>query len=286
MTTAYGSSRYTGLYALATVVNALAAAGGMDLSVSVRIEMPEYAFKSRYHAIAKEIEEACEKYGVTLAELSTSRHQAVNLSAVTISGVARVPKACLAEESDIRAGQEIVLTKWVGMDGMLRIVDEKEPELKERFAPAFLHQIRSYREHIFALREIDVAKARGSSAVRQVTEGGILAALWDLAKESGMGLELDLKKISILQETIEVCEHYRLNPYQLTSTGCLLIITEDGEALADELKRNQIQASVIGKVTDNNDKMLHNGEEVRYIDRPAPDEIFKIYNGGPEQWKR
>ena len=166
------------------------------------------------------------------------------------------------------------------MEGMLRIVDEEEQGLKDRFAPAFINQIKSYRQQIFALREIAVAKAMGSSAVRQVTEGGILAALWNLAKEAGTGLELDMKKLAILQETVEVCEHYRFNPYQLTSTGCLLIAADDGEALADELKRNSIQASVIGRMTDNNDKILHNGEDVRYIDRPAPDEILKIYNNG------
>ena len=39
-------------------------------------------------------------------------------------------------------------------------------------------------------------------------------------------------------------------------------------------------AAVIGHTTDNNDKILRNGEEMRYIDRPAPDEILKLYSGG------
>ena len=30
-------------------------------------------------------------------------------------------------------GMDIVLTKWIGMEGMLRIQDEKEAELKTRF---------------------------------------------------------------------------------------------------------------------------------------------------------
>ena len=84
----------------------------------------------------------------------------------------------------------------------------------------------------------------------------------------------------MLQETIEVCEHYRLNPYQLTSVGSLLMVTDDGEALTDALRSHQIQAVVIGKMTDNNDKILHNGDEIRYLDRPAPDEILKIFCGG------
>ena len=64
-----------------------------------------------------------------------------------------------------------------------------------------------------------------------------------------------------------------------------MIATDYGEALADELKQNDIPASVIGKMTNNNDKMLHNGEEVRYIDRPAPDEILKTYSGGMKNGK-
>ena len=51
-----------------------------------------------------------------------------------------------------------------------------------------------------------------------------------------------------------------------------------GEALAEALNHSHIQASVIGSLTDNNDKVIHNGEDVRYIDRPAPDEILKLFD--------
>ena len=101
-----------------------------------------------------------------------------------------------------------------------------------------------------------------------------MAALWNLALELNQGLDLDMKKISILQETIEVCEHFRLNPYQMISTGSFLAV------LADALNNQGITAAVIGHTTDNNDKILRNGEEMRYIDRPAPDEILKLYSGG------
>lgn len=279
ITTIYGHSRYTGVYALAAVANHLAAAGGEEISVSARIEMPDYTFKSRLHAIQKELEAACELQNMRLEEVTTAKHTAINLPGVTISGISRAPKEETWCRDTGRAGWDVVLVGWIGMEGMLRILDEKEQELRQRFSPTFIHQIQSRRQELFAGRAISVAKAGGSSVIRQVTEGGIMAALWNLAKEAETGLDLDLKKLSILQETIEVCEHYRLNPYQLASTGCLLITTDNGEALTGELKQNNIQAAVIGKMTDDNDKKLHNGEEVRYIDRPAPDEIYKIYGG-------
>lgn len=279
VTTLYGHSGYTGVYALAAVVNDLLAAAGSDPIVSVQIEMPDYTFDSRLHAIQRELKEACELHKVELRDMTCKQHGGVNLPMVTVAGIARAPKEEARCKDTLRAGQDIVLAGYIGMEGMLRILDEKEAELKKRFAPAFIEQIRSYRQYLFAGPTISVAKAGGSSAIRQVSEGGILAALWDLAKDADEGLDLDMKKLNILQETIEVCEHYRINPYQLASTGSMLIVTDQGEALADELNQNHIKATVIGKLTDNNDKLLHNGEEVRYIDRPAPDEILKMYGG-------
>jgi hydrogenase expression/formation protein HypE len=86
-----------------------------------------------------------------------------------------------------------------------------------------------------------------------------------------------MKKLSIRQETIEVCEHFRLNPYQLTSIGSMIMVTDKGEELADALMKEGIKASVIGRLAEGNDKVICNGEEIRYIDRPAPDEIKKIF---------
>ncbi len=279
VTTLYGHSGYTGVYALAAVVNDLLAAAGTNPAVSVQIEMPDYTFDSRLHAIQREMKEACKLHKIELREMTCKQHGGLNLPMVTVAGIAKAPKEEAWCKDTLRAGQDIVLAGYIGMEGMLRILDEKEQELKKRFAPVFIEQIRSYRQYLFAGPTISVAKAGGSSAIRQVSEGGILAALWDLAKDADEGLDLDMKKLNILQETIEVCEHYRINPYQLASTGSMLIVTDQGEALADELNQNHIKATVIGKLTDNNDKLLHNGEEVRYIDRPAPDEILKMYGG-------
>ena len=178
----------------------------------------------------------------------------------------------------MRAGQDIVLTKWIGLEGTLRILDAKKEENLEKrfFRNLFLHQVEEFRETIFAEREIRVAKAGGVSVMRQVGEGGIFAALYRLAKEADTGLVVDLKAMPVRQETIEICEYYKLNPYQLASTGNILMICDDGEALADALRKEETEVAVIGRLTDNNDKIIQNGEDIRYIDRPAPDELMKI----------
>lgn len=59
--------------------------------------------------------------------------------------------------------------------------------------------------------------------------------------------EIDLKKIPVRQETIEICEFFGLNPYELISGGSMLMAAEDGNQLVHELEKAGIPAAVIRK---------------------------------------
>ena len=274
---AYGQSKEVGIYALASVANALAAGGVTEYEVQVRIMIPAYAYKSRIHTMEKIMKKACEGRGIVLQDIHSERSNVITQSMVVVTGCGAAEGKCNSLNKENMIAADIVLTKWIGMEGMLRILDEKETELKTRFSTSFLKQMTAYKSQIFAQKEIALARQNGVSKICQVGEGGIFAALWNLAKETESGLEVDLKKIPVLQETVEVCEFFKLNPYQLASAGAMLMMAEDGEALVNELHEQGIPAVLIGKLTDNNDKILKNGEEVRYIDRPAPDEIMKLF---------
>ena len=89
--------------------------------------------------------------------------------------------------------------------------------------------------------------------------------------------EKDLKKIPVKQETIEICEYYDINPYYLYSAGAMLAGTDNGEALVAELAAAGIPAVVIGRVTDGKDRIIRNGEDVRFLDRPKQDEWYRVH---------
>lgn len=277
---AYGQSKEVGIYALAAVVNALAAEGITDPVVQIRIMIPSYAYKSRIHTMEKIMKKTCEGRGIELQDITSERSNVITQSMVVVTGCGSCQNGKNEDDAsvyDAAAGQDIVLTGWIGMEGMLRILDEKEAELKTRFSTSFLKQMGAYKSHVFVQREIELARRNGADKIFQIGEGGVFAGLWNLAKEMESGLEVDLKKIPVLQETVEVCEFFRLNPYQLTSAGAMIMVTSDGEHLVEVMSEQGIPAVMIGRLTDSNDKILRNGEEVRYIDRPAPDEIMKIF---------
>ena len=277
----YGGMRDGAAYGLLTEVNELAAQGVHAGSAEIRIEIPADMDKSRMHSIRNHIAKAMEKLETEdfqLEELHIAGEKCAALRVpqivITAAGETDQKERIADALLTARAGQDIVYAGWAGM---LRIIGEKEAELRERFTPAFVGQMKAYDSELCGLSKIAVADAMGVSVIRQVSRGGILASLWDLAKDTELGLNLDLKKIAVRQETIEVCEYFRLNPYQLASGGSFLMLTENGEALADALNQKGIQAAVIGQLTDSNDKIIHNGEDMRYIDRPAPDELMKVF---------
>ena len=75
---------------------------------------------------------------------------------------------------------------------------------------------------------------------------------------------------------MEVCEQFGVNPYLLMSSGSMMIATEDGPKLVRALAAEGIHSAIIGRATDGNDRILRNGEEVRYLDRPQSDELYKV----------
>ena len=105
-----------------------------------------------------------------------------------------------------------------------------------------------------------------------------VAALWDISARYGFGLEVDLKKIPIRQETVEITNHLGVNPYLMLSGGSLLMVAEDGEALCRAFSAAGINSEIIGFTTDKNDKIIKNDDETRYLDKPQPDEILKMCN--------
>lgn len=275
--TAFGQSGDIGVYAIAAVVNEMAAQGISAFQMSVKLLLPLYAQKSHMYEMKKKITGLCSEQGIVLDEIQADTQAGVSQYMAVVTGAGIASQGQKSERAPIEAGQEIVLTKWIGMEGTLRIVQERAAELKQRFSPVFLNRVDSFRDEIFAGKECAAAEAFGVSHIYQVGEGGIFAALWRLSEDAGLGLEADLKKMSVRQATIEVCEYFRLNPYQLASAGSMLMITGRGEELTDALLQERIEASVIGSFKDNNDKIIRNGEDRRYIDRPAPDELNQIF---------
>jgi len=90
----------------------------------------------------------------------------------------------------------------------------------------------------------------GATAIHDPTEGGVAAALFELATASGKRLAVDLDRIPVHPHTVRVCSHFGLRPLGLIASGALLLTIAERrtEPLLRALRRARIRATVIGAV--------------------------------------
>lgn len=261
---------------LAAGVNNLAASGAEAKRVMLGILFPAGWEEEVLKSILERVGNWCSCHQIAVAGGHTEVSDAISrpVFSVTVWGVAQGKNEALAE--GLKPNQDLVMTGWAGQAGTAVLAQNREKELAGRYPVSIIDAAKGLEQCILVQEAARAGVGFGVSAMHDVSQGGIFAALWEMAEFAGVGLEIDLKKIPIRQETIEICEFFDLNPYQLYGQGALLLGTSRGEALAQHLNALRIPAAVIGQTTSGNDRTLRNGEDVRFLDRPAQDALWII----------
>lgn len=175
----------------------------------------------------------------------------------------------------MKPGQDIVVAGYVGLSGTAVIADQMEDELLKHFTGQFVSRC-NYILNAAVIEEAGFFDESGAAEYEPLSEGGIMKALWNLFHAYGLGFEIELRAIPILQETVEVCEIFDINPYRLQSEGCVILTADNGGDLVRYLGMKGIHGAVIGKTAKGIKRQIMNGETHSFLDRPKPDELIKI----------
>ncbi len=266
-----------GVNAVYNVANNIALAGAVPTAVQCGIVMPASCREIALRRVIQRLNDDARELGIEISGGHTQVSSSVSEPVITVTGIGM----CTGKERLVSYGacdgEDIIATKWIGIGGAQQIIDLKRGEIAERFNALLVDKAYGGRNDLSVIKEAQIGRKMGASGMHDASTGGIYAALWDLAERSHVGLSVDFRQIPVCQEIIEVCEMYNLNPYELDSTGCLLMTSERGCDIVDMLERQGIPAAIIGKITSGNDKMIHNIEETRFLEAPKMDELYRFY---------
>ena len=271
-----GTAKDIGKLAFHVTANDIASSGAELVGVLLTIIFPPENSEEELKAIMDDISELTGKYNVEILGGHTEVSEAVNQTLVSVTGVGRIAKDKMVATGGLKPKQDLVVTKWIGLEGSSIIAKEKEDILKKSLPKEMIDTMKEFDQFLSVVPESRIAMDVGVSAMHDVTEGGIFGALWEMAAASNVGVTVDLKKIPIRQETVELCEVFDLNPYMLISSGTMLIGTEHGNQLVEILRQAGIHATVVGYTTESNDRVIVNGEERRFLEPPKTDELFRV----------
>lgn len=153
-------------------------------------------------------------------------------------------------------GDDIILTKGVAVETTAILTRAFPRTIKKVLGAGLFEKALRYLNKVSTVKDALTAAAvgihrEGVTAMHDATEGGVIAAVLELATASGLGIEIDLKQVPISQETREICKFFRIDPFTSLSEGTLIIASRPNRTskVLRQLKLAGIDSQVIGRLT-------------------------------------
>jgi hydrogenase maturation factor len=276
-----------GWYVVNVNANDIAAMGGTPKWFLVTILLPEGGTTPAViEEIMNDLSCACSELGVSLIGGHTEVTHGLKGPILSGTMLGEVKREGLINNSDIKPGDALYLTKKVAIEATSIIARERRDEVVEQFGDSFYRRCLSFLQKPGisvvedAQRALSAIKVTG---MHDPTEGGILMGAYEMAQGSGIGLNLYADKIPVYPETQALCDYFKLSPFGLIASGALLIAaaTENRKKLESHFEGaagtgNAI--SFIGEFTgERNEVCLYRDEKCEIIHPSARDEITKLF---------
>lgn len=276
MNTMCGSAEECGRLAVLSAANGLWAQGADVYGVHMSVTAPRLADEQDIRQFMGFSEAVCAQSDIEIMGGHTQVSDAVNEFVVTVCANGFLEKDKLPDKRRVQAGDDLVMAGFAGLSGTAIMAKRASDALCAKYNPDFIDGAAQFYKFGSVRAAARIADSFGVSAAHDVSSSGIFGALWEFASWSGKGFRVDLKKILLKQETVELCDYFDLNPYRLESSGALLFAAPHGEQLVYLLKKEGIDAAVIGEVTDNHDKTIVNDDEEGFMEPPRGSEMAKV----------
>ncbi len=241
-----------GWYAVHVNANDVAVMGARPAWFQSTIIVPPRTAPRVVEQIFRDIDRSARGLGIAVTGGHTEISGSVKQPIVAGDMQGLVRRDGLVTAAGARAGDLIVMTKLAGIEGTSIIARRFAGEARKALGSRARHEAArfNHRPGISVVAEALLAARAGATAMHDPTEGGVAAALFELATASGRRLVANLDRIAVHPHTARLCAHFGLRPLGLIASGALLLTISErrAPALLEAFSRRRIPATVIGAV--------------------------------------
>ncbi|MGI6084353.1 MAG: AIR synthase family protein [Acetivibrionales bacterium] len=270
-----GANDEVGVLGIHIVCNDLASSGAEPIGILITILAPAGTELEEMEKLLKQIKEVSSSMKVDIIGGHTEITDAVNRLVLSITAIGKTKKNKLITTSGAKPGDSIIFTKYAATEGTAILAWLFEKELTREFSEEFVNTAKNLIGSISVVKEGLLSARYNATSMHDVTEGGVLGALWEIGTASGYGFKVQKNKIPILEETRRICEYLSIDPLKLISSGSMIITTPNGSELLKILHENNIKATEIGNITFEKEFLLVEDENTVKISIPESDELYR-----------
>ena len=271
-----GSVEDIGKLAINVTLNDIASNGVAPLGIMLAVMLPYGTTKEDVEKIMQQAGQEAEKNRIEIIGGHTEITDAVVRPVIVSTALGK----CLAGKSvnsdNIKVGDRILVTKELGLEGIGIISKDCKERLAGSLSEAELSEAQSFIHKTNVVREGIMAGEVGVDGMHDITEGGLLGAVWEMCETSGLGAEICYEKVPFSAVGRKICDLLNLDFLRLISSGSMLIIAEPDKSaeLIKKAAAEGINITDIGEITGSGRVMTKNGQRLE-IAPPSADELYK-----------
>lgn len=274
-----GAAGNIGRLAVHISCNDIASNGIEPLGILLACMLPEETTAAQVEQIMRQAGEAAEKLGVEINGGHTEITAAVNKPVIVSTALGRAPAGGSQKAEDMRPGDYLLLTKTAGLEGTGIIACDYPKRLAGYLTDAELAEAQAMLDLVSVVKEGVAAGKVGTAGMHDVTEGGVLGAVWEMCEIAGVGVEVEFEKIPVSPTTIKICEICGIDWLRLISSGCMMIVAhpEQKDAIIEAVRCQGVDVAAIGKIMppERGRLLIRAGQPIP-IEPPASDELYRV----------
>ncbi len=274
-----GATANAGYLAVHVACNDLAATGAKPVGVQVVLLLPSNLAYDKAGKLMKEIHDTAAEIGAEVLGGHTEILSYLDCPVIITTAVGKADKNAYIPTGGARPGDDIILTKGAGIEGTYILANDYDKLLLTKgVLPAVIKKAQGFGSLISVLPEGMIAARMGAHSLHDVTEGGLYGALEEMAEAADAGFILYKDQIPVRDETRLITDVLDIDPGGLISSGSMLIATDHGEELLDELIQAGINAFIIGKIIGKDEGKFFQNKygEKKDFNWQGEDELWRI----------
>ena len=271
-----GATKDIGKLAIHISCNDVASSGAEPIGVLLTILAPPNTTEEDIKLIMNEAGEASRELNVEIMGGHTEITDAVNRIVISTTVVGKQKKKDMIDTSKISRGDKVLITKYAAIEGTSILAKELEDYLENKLDKDKIMEAQNMGKLVSVVKEGIILGEIGVNYMHDITEGGILGAVWEGAIAVNKGMKIYENLIPIKEVTKEIASILDIDPYRLISSGSMLVIAKEEKIpeIQRKLSEEGINITVIGEIIDEGIYMDRN-EKVEEILPPGSDELYK-----------
>jgi hydrogenase maturation factor/beta-phosphoglucomutase-like phosphatase (HAD superfamily) len=269
-------------YAVLVNANDIATSGANPKWFLTTLFFPCGTTASQIRYVVDELKVFCQRWRITLCGGHTEITDAVVRPIIAGMMVGTVSRRNLIDKRNIEKGDRVLFTKGVAVEGTAIIAREFGERLRKMgMAAKEIYRCSRFLDNISVIAEAKIAAAiPETSAMHDVTEGGLATALEEMSIAGRHKIKIDVDKIPVFPETRKICDSLDIDPLGLIGSGSLLICCRKAgcKKLIADVREAGIEIACIGEVMDRG-QGVNAYKKNRPVSWPAfeVDEITKLF---------